>query len=253
MIFTPSALENRTFLVTGASSGLGRATALLVSQCGGKVIATGRDEARLRGTIDDLSGDGHRSVVASLANADEATALVSMVAGEQGGLHGIFHSAGVELTLPTRLTKQKHLDDVFGAALYGSYGIARAAGKANIMHQGASIVLMSSVAASRGRPGMALYSAAKAGIEGLVKSLACELAVKSVRVNAIAAGGVRTEMHERLTRNLSESAIEQYEHAHLLGFGSPMDVASVAVFLLSDASAWTTGAVWNVDGGYSAS
>jgi NAD(P)-dependent dehydrogenase (short-subunit alcohol dehydrogenase family) len=121
------------------------------------------------------------------------------------------------------------------------------------MKPGSSIVFMSSASAHRGRPGMVAYSAAKAAVEGLTRSLACELASKPVRVNAIAGGGIETEMHHRLTRTLSEDAVAAYAGQHLLGFGKPQDVASAVLFLLSPASSWITGATLAVDGGYLAS
>lgn len=98
---------------------------------------------------------------------------------------------------------------------------------------------------------MTAYSAAKGGIDALVRSLACELAPRHIRVNSIAAGAVRTSMHERLTGTLGADSESDYAKRHLLGFGETQDIANVALYLLSDLSRWVTGATWAVDGGYS--
>lgn len=253
MIFSENAFGGSTILVTGASSGIGRSAAQLLAHLGARIIATGRSPERLQETVGTLGEADHRSVVADLNDMEMAATTVAEAAKDAGGLDGIFHCAGLEMVKQMRLIKQKNLDDILGAAVFGALGIAKAASKTDVMKPNSSIVFMSSVAAQRGRAGMVLYSAAKAASDGMVRSLACELAPKSIRVNAIAAGGVETPMHDRLTHSLTPEAIDGYRNAHLLGFGTPEDVGNAAAFLLSGASRWVTGTTMVVDGGYMAS
>lgn len=249
-VFSERCLAGGTYLVTGASSGLGRAAALAIAGAGARVIAGGRDAERLAATLDALPGSDHVAAAHALDDADVCADWVAQLAELHGSLRGVFHAAGTELIRPARMTRQAQLDETFGASLFAAFGIARAAARKGVMEDGASLVLMSSVAASTGQVGMTAYSAAKAGIEGLVRSLACELAPRRIRVNAIAAGAVRTAMHERLTRGSPDEAVAGYESSHLLGFGEPEDVAGAALFLLSGASRWITGTALAVDGGY---
>lgn len=251
-MFTKDALAGRTILVTGASSGLGRAAAVALAGSGARLILTGRDPARLEESLARVGGGDHVAVAASLEDADPVAELVKSIASTHGELSGILHCAGAELVRPMRMTKRAHIDMAFGAALYAALGIARAASQKGVVSDGASLVFMSSVASLRGTPGMVAYSAAKAAVDGMVRSLACELAPRAIRVNSIAAGAVATEMHQRLGSTLSDEGMADYERRHLLGFGRPADVANAALFLLSDASSWITGTAMIVDGGYAA-
>ena len=249
-VFTVDCLQGQTLLITGASSGLGRDAAMALAGCGARLVLAGRDADRLAAAQAALPGAGHGIEVADLSDADAAADWVKGVATRLGGLNGIFHAAGIELVRPVRLSKQAQIDEVFASSLMAALGIARAAAQKNVMADGASLVFMSSVAGQRGTAGMAVYSAAKAAIDGMVRSLACELAPRAIRVNALAAGAVVTAMHSRLTATLGPDAVADYEKKHLLGFGKPDDVSQAAMFLLSPASRWITGTTLVVDGGY---
>jgi NAD(P)-dependent dehydrogenase (short-subunit alcohol dehydrogenase family) len=252
MIFAEDAFAGRRILVTGASSGLGQAAAMLLAQCGAELILVGRDEGRLQQTEGSLKAGNHQVRSADLTDADKAAELVQRVASEGGPLHGIFHSAGTTLVLPVRLTKSHHLNDLFGAAVFGALGVARAAAKKNVVADGGSVVFMSSISSLRGRPGMVGYSAAKAATDGMVRALATELAPRKIRANSIVAGAVETQMHQDFVESVDEATVAAYRDLHLLGFGRPRDIANAVAFLLSDAARWITGTNLMVDGGYSA-
>lgn len=249
--FSDTCLANQTFLVTGASSGIGLAAAQLLSACGARLIISGRDISKLESALASLDKRAeHLLEPQALVNADETADWIKSLTQKYGPLNGIFHSAGSELIRPVRLTKQEQLNEIFSTSVFASFGVARAAGQKGVLVDGASVVFMSSVAGSTGQAGMTAYSAAKASVDGMVRSLACELAPRRIRANSIAAGAVKTAMHERLIKNSGDAAMQSYEHAHLLGFGDPTDIANAVVFLLSDASSWMTGTTMFVDGGY---
>jgi NAD(P)-dependent dehydrogenase (short-subunit alcohol dehydrogenase family) len=249
MTFARDALAGGQYIVTGASAGLGRETAILLSRCGGRLILIGRNEERLAETLGMLAGQGHATHAASVDEAEATAEIIQALAKEHGPFNGIFHSAGSTAVVPARLIKNKHIDEVFGASVYGAFGIARAAGKKGVMVDGGSIVFMSSGAAVRARPALTAYCAAKSAIDGLVRALAAELASRRIRVNSIGAGAVETAMHHDFLATTNEEAAKEYESLHLLGFGQPEDVANAALFLLSDASKWITATVLRVDGG----
>lgn len=249
-VFSPCALAGKKILVTGATSGIGRAAAVTFAAHGAQLVVTGRSEERLASLVADLSGVGHVAATLELADADSVADWVKNLASAHGVLNGVFHSAGVELVRPARMIKQEHLNQIYSSSLNAAFGIARAASAKSCLADGGSLVFMSSVAGLTGQLGLTAYSAVKAGVDGMVRSLACELAPRAVRVNSIAAGAVKTEMHDRITRGSGADAASIYEASHLLGFGSPEDIGFAALFLQSDAARWITGTTMVVDGGY---
>lgn len=253
MTFIEDCLAGRTVLVTGASSGLGRAAAIAMSRCGARMILNGRDVDRLEQTKSKLQGTGHQTAAAELLDVDGTAELVKSLATTFGPLDGIYHAAGVTSTVPIRFMKQRQLEDIYRPSVYATYGIGRAAAQKGVMNSGGSIVLMSSISAVKGSLCMTAYSGAKSAVDGMLRSLSVELAPKNVRVNSIICGSVYTEMYEREAALIGESSIELTRSKHLLGFGEPNDIANAVIFLVSEGSRWITGTSITIDGGVTAS
>lgn len=252
MIFREDLFCGKHALVTGASSGIGRTTAILLAQCGARLTLCGRDEARLIETKALLSGTGHKHAVADFGSAEVAHDILVEVTKDDNPLSVVFHAAGLAALRMAKLYNEPHVDAVFGATLNGALGIAKACAKKKIMIDGGSIIFMSSVAGSRGRAGMGVYASAKAAIGGLTRALAAEFAPRSIRVNEIVAGAIETPMHHDIVKNLDAAGEEAYRSLHLLGFGQAGDIANAVVYLASPASNWITGSSLAVDGGYMA-
>ena len=252
MIFRVDALKGRHILVTGASSGLGRDAAIMMAGCGARVTLCGRNTERLKSCLDGLPSGDHQIISADFSDFDAACAAVISASENNGILSGVYHAAGVSAIRPATLYNVDHFANVFNASLKGAFGIAKACSKRKVLADGGSILLMSSVAGIRGRAGLGAYSACKAAIGGLTRSLAAEFASRRIRVNEIIAGAVETPMHTSAVKNLDEAGVDVYRSLHLLGFGEPGDISALVTFMMSDAARWITGSSLVVDGGYSA-
>ena len=214
-------------------------------------MLAGRNEERLHETKKSLIGEKHGIYVFDLAEIDEIPTLLKKMAQEYGPLSGIFHAAGIGAIMPINLLKRKYIDPIFDISLKAGLMLAKGFCQKGVQVPGkTSLVFMSSAASRCGVAGMSIYSASKAAIDGAVRSLACELAPRGIRVNSIVAGGVKTEMHDEIINKISDEEISEYEKKHLFGFGAPDDVAYAAAFLLSDSASWITGTSMIVDGGY---
>ena len=247
--------QKKRFLITGASSGIGQATAQLLSQSNARVVALSRDENKLAAMIQQLHNpDQHQYVSLDLSSAyTELPATLKKLATESGPFDGIFHCAGIASVRPIQIVSEKAIDEMFNITLKSALMLAKGFCQKGVRNETdqTSIVLMSSVAAITGQKGMSLYSASRASIDGAVRSLACELAPQKIRVNSVISGAVETPMHHKLTDSLPKESIDDYENKHLLGFGKPEDIAQAVLFLLSESSKWITGTALVVDGGYS--
>jgi len=247
------AFSGRRVVVTGASSGIGRACALELSRHGARVILIGRNEATLAETRALLSGTEHEVVTLDLSDTDRVSGEIARVADRAGRLYGLCHAAGTTATQPLAATTPEMLRSLMGVTVIAGLELARAITRRTVMEEdGGSLVFVSSVYGRVGVPGETGYSASKGAIAAAVRSMAIELARRRIRVNTVSPGLVKTPMTDRALEVLSPEQVEAIVSKHPLGTGTPADVARAVVFLLAPANEWITGADLVVDGGYSA-
>jgi len=252
-LFSHDLLAGRRIVVTGASSGIGRAAAEQFACLGAHICLLARRKHLLEDVrLSLVEPDRHLACEFDLSKTDEIADRMKDIAATFGPISGLFHAAGVESLTPLKVTKDQQVLALLQSSVVAAVMLIKAVTSMRVMDQSqpAAIVLMSSVAAVRGHPSLAAYSAAKAGCEGAMRSLAVELAPKGIRVNAIASSAVETPMHERTLKGMNEQMLSSYLQRHPLGFGRPEDVAHAATFLISPLSRWITGTTLNVDGGY---
>jgi len=251
-VTNPLDLAGRTVLVTGASSGIGRETACLISQLGAHVILVGRNLERLAETLRLLEGDGHRAEPFDLSSTDEIPRWLKSVSASCGIFNGLVHCAGLHKLRPLRVLNSQMIEDLMRIDVQAAIGLAKAFCQKSVGAPGGSLIFLSSVAGLTGQAGVAAYSASKGAIIALTRSLAVELAGERIRVNCVAPGVVTTEMGRGLIGMLTPEQAAALEATHLLGLGCARDVAYAIAFLLADTARWITGTVLVVDGGYTA-
>lgn len=240
----PFCLKGKTILVTGASSGIGKATAILCSNMGASVIVTGRNEERLEQTLAMLNGGGHLMITADLTKEAGREKLSESVPP----LDGLVHCAG---TGHRSLCKAVTADDIakvmdanFNAAVLLQAGLL----SKKKINKSASLVFLSSRTADIPTLANSLYSASKGALKSYARCLALELAPRGIRVNCICPAMVWTPLVLQDGVTEEELQAEQARYP-LKRYGRPEDIANLAVFLLSDASSWMTGSCIDITGG----
>ena len=240
----PFSLSGKTVLVTGASSGIGKATALLCAQMGASVIVTGRNEERLQSVFDSLPGERHLMIVADLTDASQRARLVR----EVPPLDGIAYCAGIGHRKPSKFLTEEDIALVMNANFNAAVLLQAALSSSKRIQQGASLVFLSSRTAEIPTTANALYSASKGALISYAKCLALELAPRRIRVNCICPAMVWTPLV--LSDGVTEEELKEQESRYpLKRYGRPEDIANLAVFLLSDASSWMTGSCIDITGG----
>lgn len=242
--------ENRTYLVTGGGSGIGKGVAAALAASGGNVMIVGRNADRLAEAVDDIAGTG--SVIfepADVTNEDEVARVVDAAVAWRGHLHGVVHSAGGSNTIgPVTHIDSELWRGVVDLNVNGTMYMLKHAARAMVRGGGGSFVGISSVAASNTHRWFGAYGPAKSAVDALLMLAADELGASSLRVNGIRPGLIRTELVQAVLSSPSVSA-DYRDCTPLSRVGEVEDVANLALFLLSDAAGYITGQVINVDGG----
>ena len=239
----PFSLKDKTILVTGASSGIGRGIAIACAQMGAKVIITARNEGRLRETMAKMVGENHTVIVADLVDKAQRSQLIEQLPL----LDGVVHCAGVGSRVPCKNIEGPDIEHVMQPNFYAPVLLQSQLLSNKKITKAASIVFIASRAAEMPSVGNAVYSASKGAIISYAKCLALELAPRKIRVNCICPAMVWTDLAlVGASREQLQDAEQKYP---LKRYGTPEDIAYLVVYMMSDVSGWMTGSCVDITGG----
>lgn len=243
----------KRILVTGAASGIGKATTLLLSKQGADLILLDLNKEGLE-SLKPFIKESDVILPVDLSKISEMIPRVKQAIEKTGPIDGMALVAGMLNTSLLKYVKEDIWEKIEKVNLYSTIELSKLFTKKGIrpVGVGGAIITVSSYCGQVGTIASVCYSATKAGLIGATKALAVELAPKGIRVNCVSPGTVMTEMVKKDAYGADEDYVKNLESLHPLGLGTPEDVANTIVFLLSDMSKWTTGAIVNVDGGYTA-
>ena len=239
-------LQGQVALVTGGSRGIGLAIAEELANAGARIAVVARDEARAQAAAANLAGEGHRGYGCDVADPEAVNALVKRVEEELGSLDVLVNNAGVTRDNVLMRIKDDDWDAVLDTNLRGAFNTIRAASRGMMKRRAGRVINITSVVGITGNKGQSNYAASKAGVIGLTKAVAKELASRGVLVNAVAPGYIETDM----TADLPDAAREALMGQIALGrLGRPQDIAPAVRFLAGPGAQYITGQVLVVDGG----
>ena len=241
-------LKSKFILVTGASSGIGRQIAILLSKAGASLIINGRNEGRLTETYNILSGSNHKMLIGDLSFKETQLSI----AKEVPVLSGIVHASGIMRLLPFKFIKSEDLREMMEVNFFSPMELTFLLFREKKLQNAASIVFITSInGAVIGSKANSMYAASKGALTGMIKSMAIDLAKSKIRVNNIAPGMIDTEGASEIKNIVSDQAIKDDVLKYPLNsYGKPEDIANGCIYLLSDASKWVTGITLVIDGGF---
>ena len=244
-MYNPFSLSGKTILVTGASSGIGRATAIECSRLGAKMFITARNETRLQETLQLLEGEEHQIVVADLTDEEAIKQLIAQLPP----IDGVVFSAGISMLKPIRVVSETDIQTIFATNYIAPVMLTKSLTKARKLQPEASLVYISSISGNGNTAtALSLYGSSKSAINSFVKYAALELSSMKIRCNTICPGRIETSLLQNQTMS-SEDLEKDIAKYPLHRYGTPIEVAQAAVYLLSDATKWITGTTITIDGG----
>ena len=239
-------LDNGTYLITGATGGIGGEIARQIAIMGGKCVLQGRQADKLQVLSDELPGTGHTVSACDLTDSDQRSAFVSGLPQ----LDGIVHAAGVVQPFPIKFLTAEKLAETMDINYQAPTLLTAALLKTKKFNNGASHVFLSSISGDHPHKGGSAYAGSKAALQAFAKTLALETAHLEMRANCVSPAMVKTAMYEVAEKGMSKESMDEHIASYPLGVGYPKDVAGAVIFLLSDASRWITGINLTLDGGF---
>ena len=244
-LFSTDAFAGRVVLVTGASRGIGKSIAEIFNEAGARVIGTATTEGGAQKITEALAGSG-KGVIFDVTDATAADALIQSIVKDEGKFDILVNNAGITRdALSMRLTDE-NWNAVLEADLTGAFRLVRAALRPMMRARYGRIVNLASVVGVTGNAGQANYAAAKAGLIAMSRSVAREVAARSITVNCVAPGFIETDMTKTIPEAMRETLLKEIPAQR---FGKPEDIAQAVLFLASDAASYITGAVLHTNGG----
>jgi 3-oxoacyl-[acyl-carrier protein] reductase len=243
-----SNLQGHVAFVTGASQGIGRACALVLAEAGARVACAARSEDKLKSVVDEITGKGGEAAAFKMdvANEDDVKSAIKAAIAQFGKVDILVNNAGITRDTLAMRMKRADWDDVIDTNLTGPFIATQAVTSSMLKQRWGRIINISSIFGQMGQIGQANYAASKAGLIGLTKAMARELASRSITVNAVAPGWIETAMTAELSQDLRDQVIKMVPLGRP---GTDMEVAHAVRFLASDDAAYITGQVINVNGG----
>lgn len=245
-------VANKTVVITGASSGIGKQCAIDISNSGANVVLIGRNKERLDDVYHNMTPGNHLLFQIDITEYEKLESVIEDAVSKLGKISGFVSSAGVESTVPLQVLNPEVYTKHFSINVIAGFELARIISRKKYINQeGASYIFISSVMSILGEKGKIAYCSSKSALVSGVKAMALELASKKIRANCVSPAMVETEMTGKMFQTLPDNFKKDIINRHPLGIGKPEDISNLVKFLLSDGSRWITGSNIVIDGGYS--